>query len=189
MSNTGLRYNAGKPRMSLLPFDALREVAKVLTFGAQKYAPHNWRKGLTWSETYDSLIRHLTARLSGELRDPETGELHTAQIACNALFLVSFELSGAGKDDLWPGYEVEPPPPPEPPLPEPVPGTLGWAVQMLNKGHKVSHASNEKEHFYKLASGSVESYFGDHLHNAETLETFVNNRKDYDTCSWELRDG
>ena len=41
---TGIKYDGEKPMMHLLPPKAINEVAKVLTFGAQKYDEENWRK-------------------------------------------------------------------------------------------------------------------------------------------------
>ena len=41
---TGKKYDGEKPQMYLLPPKAITEVAKVLTFGASKYGPDNWRK-------------------------------------------------------------------------------------------------------------------------------------------------
>jgi hypothetical protein len=40
---TGKKYDAGKPMMELIPPHAEIELAKVLTFGAEKYGPENWR--------------------------------------------------------------------------------------------------------------------------------------------------
>ena len=42
----GIKHDQGKPRMDLLPMDALLEIAKVFGFGACKYGDRNWEKGL-----------------------------------------------------------------------------------------------------------------------------------------------
>ncbi len=42
----GTKFDGGKPRMDLLDPLWLAEVARVLGFGAQKYAAHNWRGGI-----------------------------------------------------------------------------------------------------------------------------------------------
>lgn len=96
----GGRLDAGKTRLDLLPFDGLVAVGEVLTVGARKYADRNWEKGMKWSRVVGSLIRHLARRMVGETHDPETGLLHTAHIACNALFLVTYELRQVGDNDL-----------------------------------------------------------------------------------------
>lgn len=96
---TGSRKDSGKDPWDLAPWDAIGEVVKVLAFGAQKYAPRNWENGMAWSRCFASLQRHLTAWWQGEDRDPETGILHVAHVACNALFIVAYQLRGAGLDD------------------------------------------------------------------------------------------
>jgi len=84
----GERYNNGKPMLSLIPAYAMEEVAKVLTYGATKYSKNNWLKGRPWMEFVDSLERHLQAWKRGEDIDEESGCLHAAHLACNALMLV-----------------------------------------------------------------------------------------------------
>ena len=97
----GKKKDEGKPAMSLLPFEALKEVARILTFGAIKYEAHNWRKGMKWSRIESAMLRHYERYASGENIDPESGLLHTAHLACNALFLLSYQLLGLGTDDRW----------------------------------------------------------------------------------------
>lgn len=84
---------------SLLPYDALWAVAEHFGVGAKKYAARNWEKGYPHSWTVDALMRHLTAYLEGEDRDPETGSLHVTAVAWHALVLVAFTLRKVGTDD------------------------------------------------------------------------------------------
>lgn len=98
-SGGGSRFNTGKLRYSLVSVHALKELVKVLEFGAKKYDSWNWSKGLSWTECYDSLDRHMKAWLGGEDKDPETGLSHVAHAMCNAMFLVHFIITGAGRDD------------------------------------------------------------------------------------------
>lgn len=95
---SGRRDNEGKARMSLLPFDALREVAKLFTWGANKYGAWNWAKGLSYTETMDSLLRHTEQWLNRKDID-ESGFHHDVHIAWNALVLLAMRLRGIGKDD------------------------------------------------------------------------------------------
>ena len=90
VKSTGLRYDADKVRHDLLPAHAINELAKVLTFGAKKYAPNNWRKGMKWSRIIGPLKRHMNALERGEDYDPETGLLHSAHVMCNAAFLTEY---------------------------------------------------------------------------------------------------
>lgn len=98
-----VKHDGEKPRMDLLPWEALEEVAKVLTFGAKKYADHNWRKGFAWSRLAAGALRHVSAYCRGERRDPETGLSHVAHAICMLLFLLSHEIGKLGTDDMLKG--------------------------------------------------------------------------------------
>jgi uncharacterized HAD superfamily protein len=87
---TALRYNQGKIRYDLIPSYAQEQYARVLTVGAEKYGPSNWRKGLSWTSVIASTERHLEAIKRGEDYDPESGLLHSAHIMCNAGFLSEY---------------------------------------------------------------------------------------------------
>ena len=93
------KADGGKNRLDLLPFAALEEVGKVLTFGAGKYAPHNWRKCDSQSRYLAAGLRHLFAWGRGEDTDPETGLSHVAHAACCCLFLLGLILDGKAKAD------------------------------------------------------------------------------------------
>jgi hypothetical protein len=95
----GVRFDQGKLPLHLVPPELEEEVAKVLEFGAKKYAPRNWEKGMDWSRVEASLRRHLLRWKMGEDIDPETGLLHVAHIATNAAFLIAYTRRGVGNDD------------------------------------------------------------------------------------------
>jgi len=100
----GKRYDVGKLRYDLLPVDAIRELVKVYTKGAEKYADRNWEKGMSWSRVVGPLMRHLEKFRQGEQYDAETGCHHMAMVAWNALALVSYDLRNVGTNDL--GWEL-----------------------------------------------------------------------------------
>lgn len=86
----GMRFNKNKPKLSLVPHSLKQHCALALEYGTQKYAKGNWRKGLSWSDTLDSLERHLDAFKEGEDLDPESGLHHLAHMAANVAFLCEF---------------------------------------------------------------------------------------------------
>lgn len=100
----GLRYNQGKIRYDLLEPYAIEQLAKVFSKGAEKYAPNNWLKGMSWSNITASLKRHLAAYEQGEDYDNETQLLHLAHVAWNALALVSYYKYHPNLDDRTPNY-------------------------------------------------------------------------------------
>lgn len=89
MTDKALRYNTGKAPLSIVleAPHAVEGLAKVLSFGAQKYARGNFKRGLPYTEIVDSMLRHTTKFLSGESTDEESGLPHVDHILCNALFL------------------------------------------------------------------------------------------------------
>jgi len=93
ITKAGVKYDNGKPQWSLLPFKALTQVVEVLTYGAKKYSPDNWKKVPNAKQRYiDAGFRHFTAYASGEKHDPETGKHHLAHAICCLLYLVAFDL-------------------------------------------------------------------------------------------------
>ncbi len=89
----GRKDDSDKDRWDLLPLEPVRQIVKVLTFGAKKYAPDNWQKVSEPRDRYfAALMRHLVAWRSGEALDPESGIHHLAHAGCCVLFLLWFEL-------------------------------------------------------------------------------------------------
>ena len=83
----GIKYDQEKPDYSLLPFGAMDEVVKVLTYGAKKYDRHNWQ--YVEEERYQAAtMRHFSAYMQDEQLDPETNIHHLAHMACSILFLL-----------------------------------------------------------------------------------------------------
>ena len=86
------RFNDGKLKWSLVHWGSLKPLVQVLMFGAEKYSPDNWKKGLDKKEILESMTRHLTALMDGETHDPESGLHHIGHILCNAMFYSYFSI-------------------------------------------------------------------------------------------------
>ena len=111
-----LRYNTGKTQWSLLPWDQLESMIKVLEYGAHKYSVFadskgnqilgkdisveeskalvlissgrdNWKKGFPVNELWDSCLRHIQALMTGEELDKESGLPHLGHVLCNIVFI------------------------------------------------------------------------------------------------------
>lgn len=87
----GAKFDAEKVRMDLLAPEGLEGTARVLTFGAQKYADRNWEKGINYSRVYGAALRHLIAWFGGANTDDETGLSHLHHAACCIHFLQTYE--------------------------------------------------------------------------------------------------
>lgn len=92
-TSVATKLDAGKANWSLMPFEALEEVVKVLEFGSVKYAAHNWRlgRGLGTLRVLNSALRHLFSYIGGERTDPESGLSHLAHATCNLLFAIYYD--------------------------------------------------------------------------------------------------
>ena len=90
-----MKFDTDKVRYDLVPPKAIQHLAKVLTFGAKKYKPNNWRNNTDLSRYEGALLRHFEAYRMGELLDEETGMPHLAHALTNLVFLL--ELTDDGK--------------------------------------------------------------------------------------------
>ena len=96
----GTKHDQGKPEISLVPGDAIEEIAKVFSYGAKKYNRNNWLQGMHWSRLLDASFRHLFAYSRGEAVDPESGLSHLSHAACNLLMLLAYSRRNLGVDDI-----------------------------------------------------------------------------------------
>lgn len=89
----GRKYDGEKPAMDLMPPLMELEVAKVLTFGAEKYDAENWRKVPDLHTRYRSAAkRHINALKRGEQFDEESGLHHAAHAVCCLMFMGEIDL-------------------------------------------------------------------------------------------------
>lgn len=89
---TGSKHDSGKPLIGAVPPNALLAVAKVLTFGAEKYGRDNWRQVENAETRYlDAALRHINAYQRSESVDPESGESHLAHAVCGLMFMLELQ--------------------------------------------------------------------------------------------------
>ena len=90
----GNRNNEGKTTYHLLSWKAIEEICKVYMMGAKKYGEYNWLKGLKFSNSFNSGMRHRLAWWQGEDLDKESGLNHLAHSAWNDIANLTFALEG-----------------------------------------------------------------------------------------------
>ncbi|QDH48952.1 hypothetical protein KDI96_gp47 [Arthrobacter phage Gisselle] len=106
VSSTGAEKGVKEARFDLLPVGPLTELAVHFGRGAQKYEPHNYRKGYEYSKGYAALQRHANAWWAGEDLDPEMQTSHLAAVAFHALALLEFTTTHPEMDDRYRVEEV-----------------------------------------------------------------------------------
>jgi hypothetical protein len=89
----GVKHDEDKPKFSLMKPDALMEMVAVLTYGAKKYSPDNWKLlGNARQRYFDAANRHLWQWYGGEERDPESGLHHLAHAMSSLMFLIQMDI-------------------------------------------------------------------------------------------------
>ncbi|ASR83430.1 hypothetical protein SEA_CHRISTIAN_47 [Arthrobacter phage Christian] len=101
VSSTGAEKGVKEARFDLIPVGPLEQLAIHFGRGAQKYEPHNWRKGYELSKGYAALQRHANAWWAGENLDPEMGTSHLAAVAFHALALLELSETHPEMDDRY----------------------------------------------------------------------------------------
>lgn len=102
----GNKKDTGKNQLELLSTSWILGVGHVLTFGAKKYAAHNWRQGLALSRLLGACLRHVFAFLGGQDTDPETGLSHLYRASCCLMFASElYETMPDSVDDRWKGKQ------------------------------------------------------------------------------------
>lgn len=85
-----MKFDTEKLRYDLVPTSAIEGLARVITYGARKYKPDNWRKGDI--ERYEAAaFRHLMAWRQGEECDEESGLTHLTHLLCNIAFMIELD--------------------------------------------------------------------------------------------------
>lgn len=86
-----IKADSGKPKLSLVPWEIVNDIAKVREYGVKKYGEkESWKK--VEAERYiDALLRHTIAFAEDPTgNDDESGFPHLYHVACNVAFLCEF---------------------------------------------------------------------------------------------------
>ena len=95
----GVKHDAGKPRLDLIPSGFLVGIGTVFDYGATKYGCRNFEKGMSWGRCFGALLRHLFAWWGGEELDPETKYPHLWHAGCCIAMLEFYRSKRIGTDD------------------------------------------------------------------------------------------
>ena len=94
-----MKFDKDKLRYELIPPSALLALAKVLSYGAKKYKPGNWR-GVDDPDRYiGAAMRHCELYRQGEEIDPESGLPHLAHAMTNLAFLHELQVVPGEEND------------------------------------------------------------------------------------------
>ncbi|MGD2072877.1 MAG: DUF5664 domain-containing protein [Candidatus Thorarchaeota archaeon] len=96
------RFDIGKIRHDLIPPYPLDELAKVYTYGTNKYDEDNYLKGMKWRKVIGPLLRHLWKWIRGKQIDEESNCHHLAMVVWQCFTLMMYEKYSIGQDNRCP---------------------------------------------------------------------------------------
>lgn len=103
-TGAAMKWDDTKLPLQLVPTEFVMAVAEVFAYGAEKYAPNNWRQGEEFPSTsrvMGSIMRHLFSYNYGEDKDPESGINHLAHAATQIAILLYYLEYGMNEDDRF----------------------------------------------------------------------------------------
>lgn len=97
----GQKFDSNKIPVHLFDPEFMEGVSRVLGFGAEKYAPNNWRGGIHYTRLIGAAYRHLNAINKGEDVDSESNLPHVYHLGCCVMFLASMMEHRKDLDDRY----------------------------------------------------------------------------------------
>ena len=90
--NQNAKADAGKPQLTLVPSEIIKDIAYIRMYGTKKYgSPDNWKQ-VEIQRYRDAAYRHWLAYLADpDGVDEESGYPHLWHVACNIAFLCELE--------------------------------------------------------------------------------------------------
>lgn len=97
-----VKHDQEKTKYYMLEPMFIKGVADVLTLGARKYSPDNWKHYKPTKERpesatmcyYSALMRHVEEWRYGDMNDKETGKHHLLHATCCLMFMWWFDVTG-----------------------------------------------------------------------------------------------
>ena len=102
-SVTGLKFDGSKPKISLIPAEAINEMAIAFTYGASKYAADNFKNGVAYRRLLDAALRHILAISNNEDEDSESGNTHIGHALASLAMLAYMMKNRPEFDDRYKG--------------------------------------------------------------------------------------
>lgn len=99
--------DSNKPRLSLIPKEALWAMGGALTFGETHYGSHNWREGIKLSILLDAALRHINEFAAGEDIDQKSQNHHLGNAMANLAMAISLQQTKPAMDDRYKASPID----------------------------------------------------------------------------------
>ena len=111
--DTASKSDQGKTMLAYIPGEALVQMGRVMTHGADKYGAFNYTKGHKSTQLISAALRHIIGDvgnpgyLMGNDTDKDSGLLHLAHAMANLAMLIQQTKDGTIDDDRPNLHEVK----------------------------------------------------------------------------------
>lgn len=95
----GIKHDNGKPKLHLIPKEAMEMMAQALEYGANKYGKRNFEAGIAYTRLLDAALRHLYKWAHKEDFDEESGLNHISHAMSNLAMLAYMIKNKPDMDD------------------------------------------------------------------------------------------
>lgn len=97
MYDQTIKNDRGKLRLTLVPTEAIKAIARARGYGVNKYGDTETWKDVEVERYRDALFRHMLAYLENPHgKDAESGLRHLDHLICNAAFLCALDTEPEG---------------------------------------------------------------------------------------------
>lgn len=96
---SGLKFDEGKPDLSLIPYVALVHEALAFMDGEKKYGRYNYLKGFETSRLVSAALRHVLAYMAGENTAADSQVHHLGHARACLAMLLHLEQEGKLSDN------------------------------------------------------------------------------------------
>lgn len=97
----GTKHDSNKPRTELIPTEFTIEVAKALTFGANKYSEDNFKNGISYRRLLGAAKRHIELELCKIESDSESDLSHLAHAGASLAMYAFMKTHRTDLDDRY----------------------------------------------------------------------------------------
>jgi hypothetical protein len=97
----GKKFDNEKPPITIIPKEAIYEMAKAFQYGAGKYGRNNFKGGIEFTRLADATMRHLLEFINGEDFDKESSNNHLGHALASLAMLAYMYHNKKEMDDRY----------------------------------------------------------------------------------------
>lgn len=98
---SGSKHDKDKAPITMIPSEAIEEMAHAFNYGAKKYTRNNFKSGIEYTRLLDAAFRHMLAFNNNEDTDPESSRSHISHALASLAMLMYMIKNKPEMDDRY----------------------------------------------------------------------------------------